>query len=255
MVGLLECCRLHFGTDNLYDVLKLAKNASSSEIKRGYHKLSLEVHPDRVDENSKEEATEKFQTLGKLYSILSDKEKRVVYDDTGEVDDENDLQQDRDWFDYWRLLFPPVSLDDIKNFEKEYKGSEEEVKDLKSAYCEYKGDMDAIMDAVLCSSIEDEPRFRKTLTELINNKELPKYKKFTKEGADKKEARRRKADSEAAEAEAALAELGGGDGENSLRNMIMQRHQARQGAANDFFAQLEQKYAKPKKAKTSSKKK
>jgi len=255
MVGLLETCRLVFATDNLYEVLKLTKNASSTEIKRGYHKLSLEVHPDRVEEESKDEATKKFQTLGKLYSILSDKEKRAVYDDTGEVDDEDDLQQDRDWFDYWRLLFPPVSLDDIKNFEKEYKGSPEELTDLKSAYCEYKGDMDAIMDAVLCSTIDDEPRFRTALTELINSKELPKYKNFTKEGKEKKENRRRKADSEAAEAEAALAELGGGDGEDSLKNMIMQRHQARQGAADDFFAQLEQKYAKPKKAKTSSKKK
>ncbi len=53
-------------------------------MKRAYHRLSLKVHPDRVqDEKEKAEATKKFQALGKAYSILSDKEKRVVYDDTG----------------------------------------------------------------------------------------------------------------------------------------------------------------------------
>ena len=53
-------------------------------MKRAYHKLSLKVHPDRVqDEKKKEEATKKFQALGRAYSILSDKEKRALYDDTG----------------------------------------------------------------------------------------------------------------------------------------------------------------------------
>lgn len=52
-------------------------------VKRGYHKLSLAVHPDRVTENEKEIATQKFQTLGKVYSILSDKDKRGLYDESG----------------------------------------------------------------------------------------------------------------------------------------------------------------------------
>jgi DnaJ family protein C protein 9 len=52
-------------------------------VKRAYYKKSLKVHPDRVGEEDKENATEKFQTLGKVYSILSDKEKRKIYDETG----------------------------------------------------------------------------------------------------------------------------------------------------------------------------
>lgn len=52
-------------------------------MKRGYHKLSLAVHPDRVAEEDKETATEKFQVLGKVYSILSDKDKRAIYDESG----------------------------------------------------------------------------------------------------------------------------------------------------------------------------
>ena len=52
-------------------------------VKRAYHKLSLKIHPDRVDKEHKDDATRRFQSLGKIYSILSDKAKRAVYDDTG----------------------------------------------------------------------------------------------------------------------------------------------------------------------------
>ena len=54
-------------------------------MKRGYHKLSLKVHPDRVSAEEKDEATKKFQALGQVYSILSDKDKRAVYDETGKL--------------------------------------------------------------------------------------------------------------------------------------------------------------------------
>ena len=55
----------------------------SSTVKRAYHKMSLKVHPDRVPEKEKKTATERFQVLGKVYSILSDEESRKVYDETG----------------------------------------------------------------------------------------------------------------------------------------------------------------------------
>ena len=48
-------------------------------MKRGYHKLSLKVHPDRVSAKDKDDATLKFQTLGKVYSILSDIGKEIHY--------------------------------------------------------------------------------------------------------------------------------------------------------------------------------
>lgn len=52
-------------------------------VRKAYHKLSLVVHPDRVDENKKLEATEKFKVLGHVHSILSDTDKRQIYDETG----------------------------------------------------------------------------------------------------------------------------------------------------------------------------
>ena len=52
-------------------------------VKRAYRRLSLKVHPDRVGKKEKKAATCKFQVLGKVYSILSDTDKRAIYDETG----------------------------------------------------------------------------------------------------------------------------------------------------------------------------
>lgn len=52
------------------------------------------------------------QILGRVYSVLSDKEQRAVYDEQGTVDEDSAvLSQDRDWESYWRLLFKKVRGD------------------------------------------------------------------------------------------------------------------------------------------------
>lgn len=72
--------------------------------------------------------------------MLNDKDARAVYDEEGVVDEEDDiLTQDRDWDEYWRLLFKRVTLEDIRQFEAKYKGSEEEDEDLRTAYIESEG--------------------------------------------------------------------------------------------------------------------
>lgn len=52
-------------------------------VKKAYRQLALRYHPDRTDIDQKEEAKVKFQIIGKIYAILSDEEKRKIYDDTG----------------------------------------------------------------------------------------------------------------------------------------------------------------------------
>lgn len=92
-------------------------------VKKAYHKLSLKVHPDRVDENEKLEATEKFKVLGSIHTILSDKNKRALYDETKSVDDDDYLVvQDRDWTIYWKMVFKKITDEDIIAYEKEYIG-------------------------------------------------------------------------------------------------------------------------------------
>jgi len=53
-------------------------------VKKAYYKASLLYHPDKAPaDGDKSESTEKFQVLSKVYTILVDKDKRDVYDDSG----------------------------------------------------------------------------------------------------------------------------------------------------------------------------
>ncbi len=96
-----------------------------------------------------------FQVLGKVYAILTDKDKRAIYDEDGTVDEEDDtnFKPDRDWAEYWRMLFSKIKIEDIKLFEESYKGSEEELDTLKSVYMDSEGDMDAILEGVCLQGI------------------------------------------------------------------------------------------------------
>lgn len=190
-MSFFETLETHFGTRDLYEVLRLTKAASESEVKRAYRKKSLEVHPDRAKEEDKATATEKFQCLSRVYSVLSDQDKRALYDESGEVDDDV-VVQERDWDAYWRLLFQKITVEDIAEFEKNYKGSDEEVNDLKSAYLDYQGDMDTILENVLCATADDDERFRGIIEELISKEDLPKFPAFVNESKKKKKARKQK---------------------------------------------------------------
>ena len=72
-MGILTTCEELFGSKDLYQVLGVEKDASAGQIKKAYHKISLQVHPDRVGEEGREESTKKFQCVGAVYAVLSDK--------------------------------------------------------------------------------------------------------------------------------------------------------------------------------------
>ena len=68
----------------LYEILGVNPDASDSEIKKSYRKLSMIWHPDKhQEETKKQEATKKFQEITEAYSILSDNEKRTIYNERG----------------------------------------------------------------------------------------------------------------------------------------------------------------------------
>lgn len=90
------------------------------------------MHPDRVDDNNKEAATEKFKVLGRIHSILQDKDKRKIYDDCGDFDEETDSTFN--WMEYWFSMFKKIEIADIQKYEQEFIGSETERRDIKRAY-------------------------------------------------------------------------------------------------------------------------
>ena len=63
-----------------YEVLGVSKSTSVDEIKKQYRKLALKFHPDR---NKSKDAPEHFKEISEAYAVLSDTEKRQLYDQHG----------------------------------------------------------------------------------------------------------------------------------------------------------------------------
>lgn len=64
-----------------YEVLGVSREASKSDVKRAYHRLALKYHPDKNPDDA--EAEEKFKEASSAYAVLSDDEKRAIYDRYG----------------------------------------------------------------------------------------------------------------------------------------------------------------------------
>ncbi|XP_039125811.1 dnaJ homolog subfamily B member 1-like [Dioscorea cayenensis subsp. rotundata] len=66
-----------------YKVLQVPRNATDEDLKKAYRKLAMKWHPDK-NPNNKNEAEAKFKQISEAYDVLSDPQKRAVYDQYGE---------------------------------------------------------------------------------------------------------------------------------------------------------------------------
>lgn len=171
-----------FGDKTLYEILNISKPSdeedklSQEEIKHAYRKMALKYHPDKGGD------AEQFKALSLAYSILSDPNKRQIYDESGDIngDDEGISNNDFEaWYSYYRNLFPKITVDDIEKFQSEYVGSLEERKDIISYYNRFMGDVRIMMNYIMFAEEgEDEERVCDVLNDAILKNELESLPKF-----------------------------------------------------------------------------
>ncbi|XP_076947676.1 uncharacterized protein LOC143619685 [Bidens hawaiensis] len=67
-----------------YNILKVNRNASVEDLKKAYRRLAMIWHPDKNLTKNKSEAEAKFKQISEAYDVLSDPQKRQIYDLYGE---------------------------------------------------------------------------------------------------------------------------------------------------------------------------
>ncbi|KAL4452266.1 hypothetical protein ABPG75_007928 [Micractinium tetrahymenae] len=163
----------------LYEALGVERTASQEEIRKAFRKLALALHPDKNPGDAS--AVEKFQTLQKVYGILSNPDKRKVYDQTGSVEDSEELAGEKfnELYEYYRSMYAPVTEDDLDAFHQQFRGGQEERAEVLKYYQQFKGDMGKVFEWVMCSDeAADSHRFMDLLDAAIKAKEVPPFAKY-----------------------------------------------------------------------------
>lgn len=102
-----------------YEVLGVGRNADAKEIKHAYRKLAKKYHPDTNPGDR--QAEQKFKEITEAYNVLSDSEKKKLYDQFGFAAFEEGFRENRNGFDsgqngnrtYREYHFEKGDMDDI----------------------------------------------------------------------------------------------------------------------------------------------
>ena len=155
-----------------------------------------------------------------------------------------------------------VDGDAIQRIKDEYQHSEQERTDLIAAFERFQGDMDAVYEEIMCSSVlEDDGRFRQIIEGAIDKKEATAWKRYKKETVSQRQKRVKRAQKEETEAQEYAEELGVADklfgkkkttgkkkkdDTSDLAALIQQRQKGREDA---FLDRIEAKYGEKKRAR------
>lgn len=260
-----------FAGKTLYEVLGVARDAPSDQIKKAYRRMALSCHPDL---NKAPTATAEFQYLSRCHELLADPARRQRYDatgSTGAAGDEGDAmdaaEASADAYEYWRGIFPKISLGDIEAYRARYIGGDEEREDVCAAWDQFDGDLSAVMQSVPFADSQSVQR----LCAIVNKERGARISK--KAQVEMARAMAEEEGGEAEEAEEALQQLSANEqrimrasmagrsaagagagagadasGESALALIFAQRARDRAQSGSSFMAQMEAKYAPKSKA-------
>jgi DnaJ-class molecular chaperone len=163
-----------------YEILGVAKNATTEEITKAYRSLSRQFHPDKAGS----QGTEKMQELNKVYAVLKDEGKRADYDAGFNPDEDINAA---DLFDFIMKNVKRVTPADVEAF---FAGREQhaddgsrmvsadEDRDLRERYVEFQGNVKKMMNYVVGFEKHTRKLFEQHVASLIENGELPDLPAF-----------------------------------------------------------------------------
>ena len=220
-----------FPDQTLYEILEIPETASENDIKKAYRRKALMFHPDKGGDE------EKFKALSVAHSILSNPEKRKMYDQTGELDASDLSEEAAEWAAYFRRQFPKLTVEAIEKFSVKYKFSEEERMDILEAYKKRRGDLEDIMETVILAEDYERDRIVEIINKAIEAEEVPVYAPWpigqTDTDAKKKKPRQHiNLDSKVAKKK------------RESEEMLIMQMMANQNRRADAFADIAAKYTK-----------
>lgn len=149
----------------------------------------------------------------------------------------------------------------IQRIKSEYQHSEQERTDLIAAFEQCQGDMDAVYEEIMCSSVlEDDERFRQIIEDAIDKNEATAWKKYKKETVSQRQKRVKRARKEESEAREYAEELGVADKlfgkkkktgkkEDDISDLAALIQQRQKGREDAFLDSLEVRYGERKPTK------
>ena len=106
------------GKHNYYDILGIAFDAKSDEIKEAFRKLAIEYHPDK-NLNNPDYDSEKFYKVYEAYETLNDEEKRKIYNETQLIlIKSNEIIRQPKTAEEWNESFRKAIIKKIKELEE-----------------------------------------------------------------------------------------------------------------------------------------
>lgn len=220
----------------LYGILGLEQSCSADQIKKAYYRLALKYHPDR---SSEPEAKQKFQEVALAYEVLSDEQRRKLYDTTGMIEANGDTMA---WKEYMDSAFPKITIEALEEFKVKYVGSAEEYEDILAAYMLSKGSLETIIDTVFWGNLSQADRYYQIVSKAIDRNIVPRFKAFAPISEKRAKKRTKREASEAKEAEEELEKMIRKDPKvKSLEDCIRGRHKENM---DRMIEKIEQKYGK-----------
>ena len=161
---------------DLYSILGVKKTATNEEIRAAYRRLVLIYHPDKNEDKKAPNSAAKFIEINEAYKILSDIKTRKIYDETGEYEEiEKQNFTMKVSINDFRKRF---TIKNITNYEKKYRGSEEEEQDLIFYYNQNQGDLRNLIKEIPFSTNKDIKRFLEIYEKLFKMKKLIRNQKY-----------------------------------------------------------------------------